>query len=486
MNATRQSCRPVGAAWSQALAQALMIGTLVAASALLAATGLAALARPLFVLGAIVIAGFAIHRSPWEYLTATLWFWTICPFVRRIIDMYGGFEVFNIVLVTPNVLSLFMLRDLLTSRDLLRRPESAVGMLLFLPALYGLGVSFVHGDIMPGAVAAADWFTPLLYYFYLINLAPRIDEADPFLRAFIPLNMLIVVGYGVYQYVNPPIWDVEWIVNSMMDSVGTAVPYGLRVFSTLNGPGLCAAWLSALTLLALHFRTRLSMLLLPPMILVLALTLVRANIGGTILGLSILVLFGRGVTIRTLLAAAFGLLTVVAIVSLLNVRVADTLTQRFETVNHLGNDQSALARGALYLEAPALIDAHPLGMGIGALGRGAVAAKETDLVNLDSGPIAIYLALGWIAGSVYFLGLLAVTIQALSAAKSSNSPAALVMAAVAVAIVAMIAFVNVVGLQGMILGLAAGYAAAVDIHTRSRIFRPAFPVSNHDDGYCGV
>lgn len=466
-------------AFRQAFAQMVVIGMLVAVCTAMAAVGLPTIARPLFVLGGVAIAGYYIRRSPWEYLTATFWFWSISPFARRIIDMYGGFETINVVLMTPNIITLFMVPSILTDRNLLKRPESITGMLLFVPALYGLATSFVRGDLLPGAVAAADWFAPLLYYFYFITLAPHIGRIDASLRAFLPLNMLVIVGYGLFQYFSPPLWDVEWVVNSMMDSVGSPVPYGLRIFSTLNGPGVSAAWLSALTLLALHFRSRLSILLLPPTILVLALTLVRAYIGSTILGLLVVFLLGRGAALRSLLTAVAGVAVVLAIVAVLDHHVADSLSARFDTVTHLSDDNSALAREAVYRDGPALINAHPFGLGIGALGRGAVAANDGGFVDLDSGPIAIYLALGWVAGSIYFLGLLVLAAQTLLAARSSRSPAVLAMAALAITVVAVVAFVNIVGLQGVVFALACGYSAAAGICSRSRAY--AFPAGMRQD-----
>ena len=47
------------------------------------------------------------------YLTLTLWFWTLTPFIRRVIDYRAGFDAMNVILVTPNLMALFMLQDLL-------------------------------------------------------------------------------------------------------------------------------------------------------------------------------------------------------------------------------------------------------------------------------------------------------------------------------------------------------------------------------------
>src|ERR1700761_3969058 len=82
--------------------QALEVAALVAFVTVLAALHLAAVARPLFVLGAFLLAVRAIRKSPWDYLTLSLWIWSIAAFVRRLIDHYGGFQGQSIVLLTPN------------------------------------------------------------------------------------------------------------------------------------------------------------------------------------------------------------------------------------------------------------------------------------------------------------------------------------------------------------------------------------------------
>ena len=47
--------------------------------------------------------------------------------------------------------------------------------------------------------------------------------------------------YGIYQYVVVPEWEKLWLLGSGMDSSsGSPVPYGLRVWSTLNSFGVYA------------------------------------------------------------------------------------------------------------------------------------------------------------------------------------------------------------------------------------------------------
>jgi hypothetical protein len=450
-----------------ALKQMLLIAALIGGTWLLAEVHRASVARPVFVAGATAIAIFYIRHSPWQYLTAVLWIWTISPFVRRVVDYYGGFQDANIVLLTPYVVTLFMLKSILTSRELPRRPEAGTGMLLLGPTFYGLGVSLVKGAIFAGALSALDWLIPLLFYFYLIALTPRIDEAEAHFRAFIPLNMLVVIGYGLYQYYYPPPWDLRWVAEIrafILPAGGGHVQ--LKLFSVLSGPGICAIWVGALILLSMHFRTWLSVLVLPPAILFLGLTQVRLTAGAVVLGLAVAAFFGEGRVRRSVGGVIAAMVAAAAAIAILDPTTSDGVISRFATVYDLQNDGSALAREELYRTSPALIDDYPLGQGIGALGKGAGIGASANAVGMDSGVLAPFVAFGWIAGMIYILGFFTVAGQACLAAKSSRSPAVLALAIVAVTCLAESLFTMMIGLQGIVIWFSAGYASAIAMRTR--------------------
>ena len=432
----------------------------------MAAVHLAAAARPLFVVVAFLMAVRAIRKSPWDYLTLSLWFWSISPFVRRVVDYYGGFQGQSIILITPNVLAMLMIPSLLTSTELLKRRETIPGALLLGPVLCGLAVSFFKGDIFPGIIACIDWVIPLLYYFYLVNLIPRIHEGEAHFKAFVPLNLGIVGIYGIYQCFNVPAWDMEWVLNvKMFTMAGTSDVFKIKPFSMLNSPGTCAAWVSTLILLSLHFRNRLSVVVLPAALFFLALTQVRANLGAVAFGLAIALVSGQKQIVKSLLVFIAVVAMVVGIISALDPRIAESLAGRFSTVGNLAEDQSAQAREELYRSMPDLMEKYPLGLGIGGIGHGAVAGNngntDADFVSVDGGPIAIYLALGWAAGTVYFVGIFVMVGAALLAARRSRSPPALALAITALGELATLPFTNLVGLQGLIIWLPAAYAIAI-------------------------
>ena len=458
--------QPAPNAFSDVMRQFLLIAALVAFISLFAAVHLAAVARPLYVLGALILAVRAIRRSPWDYLTLSLWFWSISPFVRRVVDYYGGFQGQSIILITPNVLAMLMIPSLLTSTELLKRRETIPGALLLGPVLCGLAVSFFKGEIFPGIIACIDWIIPLLYYFYLVNLIPRIREGEAHFKAFVPLNLGVVGIYGIYQCFNVPAWDMEWVMNvKMFTMAGTSDVFKIKPFSMLNSPGTCAAWVSTLILLSLHFRNRLSVVVLPAAVFFLALTQVRANLGAVLFGLGIALFSGQKQIVKSLLMFIAVAAVVLGTLSALDPRIAESLAGRFGTLGNLAEDQSAQAREELYRSLPDLLEKYPLGLGIGGIGRGAVAGNngntDADFVSVDGGPIAIYLALGWAAGTIYFIGIFVIVGAALVAAKQSRSPTALALAITALGEAATLPFTNLVGLQGLIIWLPAAYAIAI-------------------------
>jgi hypothetical protein len=128
---------------------------------------------------------------------------------------------------------------------------------------------------------------------------------------------------------------------------------------------------------------------------------------------------------------------------------------------------SAEVRRATYAAAPGEIDAYPFGRGIAAVGRGAV-VSGSDLTVIDAGPVAIYIALGWVAGSIYLAGIVAVLVQTVLGTRISASPAAFALLAATVANLAMLIFVNPMGVQAAILWMCAGYANALSAAARQQ------------------
>lgn len=448
-----------------ALKQALMVTALIAVTWIISMAHLAVVARPLFVLASIILSIIYIRRSPWQYLTFSLWIWTLAPFMRRICDYYSAPVGFNIVLIAPNIISLIMLPSLLTSRTLLKRKETAVGLLLLGPSIYGLCVSFVISDIFPGMVGAIDWITPLIYFWFIIDNAETIDELKPYFDVFIPLNLAIISLYGIYQNYFPPAWDLKyWNFLKGEEEKFTTIP----IFSTLNFPGICATWVALLILLSLGFGGGIAFFVLPTALLMLVMTEVRSAVGALVFGLILAMTFGRGRLVQALLGIFAALFVFFGLFASLDQDLATRLTRRFASVGDLEHDGSANARKDLIKNTPNIIANIPFGMGTGSVGKGARAEAGKKFVDMDSGIVAPFIVFGWFFGAFYGFGLAAIVARCAIAAKRSGSQTALVLSIGAIASAATSLFTMNVGIQGLMLWMCIAYAIAIEVQEHNK------------------
>jgi hypothetical protein len=434
----------------------------------LSLAGAGTIARPLYMVSAVLICATAKRRSPWLYLSATLWFWLFTAFVRRIIEWRSGFIATDIILATPNLLVLMVVPDIFRTRGLLTRPGIGYPMLLTACVLYGLFVSFVRGDVLAGAIGAAEWVTPLLYLFLFVCNAERIQEAEAHFGLFMTGCLLLFIPYSLYQYFYLPDWDAYWVVSAGMGSLGHPLPMDTRVFGPTNGPLVLAIWTSTCLTLLSYFRNRLLLLMAPFLFLLIAITGVRAVYGSLMLAIVVGALIGRGGFGRLLSIIAVAGVTGYVALATLNPIVTDQIAKRLDSMQNLSEDNSAQTRQEIYAETPAVIAGAPFGEGIGAQGRGQ-AASGGNTINIDSGPLSVFLALGWFAAPLYLLAVLALQCKALMIGRRRNSPIASTMAAAALCPLGVFPFINgLIGFNGVMLWTCLGFALAVEIHATTR------------------
>ena len=443
----------------------LMLAILLVTDALARGSGI--VARAFFVVAALGSCFYYIRKSPWLYLTMTLWFWTLTAFARRLIDYHAGFDPVDLVLGTPEFISLLMLWDIINSRELMRQRETVIGLFIIVPIFYAIGVSFVQGQIVSGVVGSADWVGPPLYYFFIIAHWRRIREFEPFLTSFLGLNIAAISLYTVFQFITAPAWDAAWLVNSGLTGMGSPDPFEIRIFGTLNASGILASWLGMGLLLFLHFRNRATPFLVPLAAMLVILSFVRSAAGAILVAYLVAGLLGRGGIFKMLTIGTIGVVMLFSVLSATLPQVNDAIVQRAQSVQDLGHDASANAREDIWAATPKAIAAAPYGLGIGAIGRGAVVKQDNDdLAIVDSGVLGIYLPLGWVGGTVYFLGVILAMVQAWSAARATRSSAAIALTAAAISMVLLLPFYNVLGIGAMQMWFCASYAAALGMEAR--------------------
>ena len=444
----------------------LMLAIVVVTDILSRGSGVAG--RAFFIVAAAAACIYYIRQSPWLYVTMSLWFWTVTPLARRLIDYHAGFDPVNYILGVPEFLSLLMVWSILNSRELMRLRETVIGLFIVVPILYGIGVSFVQGQIVAGVVGSADWIGPPLYYFYILANWRRIGELEPILTRFLGINISVVCLYAIFQFVTPPPWDLAWMINSGLPGLGSPDPFQIRPFSTLNQTGTLASWLSTSLLLFLHFKNRITPLLVPAAGVLVLITFVRSAAGSVLVAYLVAALLGRGGIFKMLLFVTVGLVLSLSVLSIVLPDMSELIANRASSVEDLQHDTSANDRAYLYAQTPRAIAAAPFGIGIGAVGRGAVSKQDNDdLAVIDSGPLGIYLPLGWVMGTVYIVGLVLMTVQAWSAARLTRSQAAIALTAAAIAQVSLLPFYNVLGMAALLLWFSAGYSASLGLEART-------------------
>jgi hypothetical protein len=215
---------------------------------------------------------------------------------------------------------------------------------------------------------------------------------------------LIVGVYGIVQFYVVPGWDAFWMENAPMGSIGAPEPFEVRVFSTLNSPGPLAVFLAAAVLFLTDSRHRLRLVAQIAGYVCLGLSMVRSAWLGCALGLLVILAVGRARAKTTaLLAIGVVVVGVLQISGPVQMAIADRIDESREG----RQDDSFLARKALYDDMVPTLFTNVVGQGLGASGVASrLSPKGGGLENVDSGVIEFAYSLG-LPGALLTFGALA-------------------------------------------------------------------------------
>jgi putative inorganic carbon (hco3(-)) transporter len=138
-------------------------------------------------------------------------------------------------------------------------------------------------------------------------------------------------------------------------------------------------------------------------LLSLAFTLVRTSWGGLAVALVMIVLGSGRKAIGYALGIVLGSVALIFIVTSVP-QINEAITQRVDTFQDLQQDGSLLDREQEAERMLTLIAENPLGVGVGTLGRGTVAAGSGQILftgPIDDGFLEIFGSLGWLFGFLY-------------------------------------------------------------------------------------
>ena len=215
--------------------------------------------------------------------------------------------------------------------------------------------------------------------------------------------------YGVFQYVAPTAWDLDWVANvrlTGMDTAGLPEPYGIRVFGSMNSAGSLGAFLSVSAVLALTLPLPIALPCLLAFLPGIALCQYRAVWAGVLISLLVAALRGPAAT-RLRLALGAGAV-VLGLGSLSAVpEIAETLDARLRTVTDLGSDASGEERLAQYRLFLSENRDALAGSGFGRNNGASLLASQGAATQgiIDGGILEAYTYFGVVVGSGFFLGL---------------------------------------------------------------------------------
>lgn len=325
-----------------------------------------------------------------QYLSFTIWLWMLTPFVRRLVDMSSGYHDQSIVMLAPFLVSGIAVISL--PRFLLSEKKVVI---IYGGILYPILGAFVLGVLQAGFASAAfgllTWLTPVLVAILILAMPDLIeDNAEAVFKAF-GYGALVMGAYGIYQFFVFPEWDSKWIINSGMTTLGSAAN-GVRIFSTMNSPGIFALMLGTGLLANLVIKTPLKPLTFALGLTAFMLSLVRSAWGGFIVAL-VFIMMTASVKTRARYLIVFGLFGAASLPLLMMEPIAGPVQKRLESLSDTENDTSYGDRVKLYNKYVDEALTKVVGNGLGNTG---VAAKLSGdaAISFDNGILDNFLTFG--------------------------------------------------------------------------------------------
>ena len=405
-----------------------------------------------------IAVGFWLYfKAPAKYVGYMWWLWFLSPEVRRLADWSkGAFTPTSLIQVAPLAVTMISGLSLIRFYPVLAQRRGLPVLLV----LGGLAYAFMIGVVSSGPLAAlydlANWVYPILIGFHIMAHSRQYPEfRETIVNTFI-WGMLLMGGYGLVQFFIMPQWDALWMLGSQMNSQGDPVPFGVRVFSTMNSSGPFALAMMGAMVYVMAANHRVRWVAGAFGFLSFCLSLVRSTWGGWVIAMLIqLVKSDNKVRIRIVASAV--LLTGLCVPLLAVGPVAERMQARLDTIINLHDDQSYAARNEFYATFAKTAFTDVTGEGLGATGTSTKLSNDGGQLgqygNFDSGVMNIPFVLGWPGTLLYMSGVIWLLLRALRASfKLRDDKFASASLSLALSIFAMLVFTNsLVGTGGLLL-----------------------------------
>lgn len=333
--------------------------------------------------------------------------WLVVSLFRRVNDLSTGWHDLNVYSLAPIVsclCSIFFLNSDIRKFKKLILSLSVIVTLQVIALIIGI----LESVFFAALYSFLTWVTPVLFMLYLVGNSKWVDVIMEDLYFIILWSTLLLSLYGLVQYFFLPQWDLIWILNVPMTSVGIPAPTQFRVFSTLNSPMVFAPILSMFVLFILSRLTFFSIFILALAILTLGLTYVRSSWLGLAAGLFLYILWLSKVDSKS--AVRYLFLLLIAFLSLIVVLEGTdaglSIKERLDSMFNLTDDTSYNERLEFYSDMLLHSLGNFFGDGMGSIGRAQTLTHGQNVDTVfDSGFLQILFTFGLLGGALYFLSI---------------------------------------------------------------------------------
>ncbi|HTU64390.1 MAG TPA: hypothetical protein VMF52_00450 [Steroidobacteraceae bacterium] len=369
------------------------------------AAGIAPFARLAYPAANFLLAGYLfVRRSPW-YAAHCLMVFCFVSLARRLVDDQAGFDPSNPVLLTPYVCCLFAGVSFLEYWSRPRPRHFAPFLAIMACIAYGTALALLDGRFRSSMVDVLKWTVGPLFAVYLLANQERVAGIRRLIEPVLIACATAMAVYGIAQFLEPAHWDITWVrgVRDLgFESVGQPVPFGLRVFGTMNSPGSFGTIISAGIVLALKRRLPVFLVCLAPMVVGLALCQYRSLWAMTALAVLMVVLSPSREVKRV---NVLGMIVVFLLLSstALAPQVRDAVFTRASSLSELEGDESLRLRLMQYEE---FFSHDNLLVGDGLAINGVSRRLDNkEAGSIDGAIIEIYSAMGVFVGTAFMIAI---------------------------------------------------------------------------------
>lgn len=451
----------------------------VATALMVQGGGLLRLAYPL---AAVAIGWRLSIIDPPRYLAFLLWLWALTPLVRRIADFQAGWQDPSLVLLTPYVVTAACLLRPLARAVCFPTPPASwpPGRAMFVLAGVGVACGVPLGlvtDSTGAAIEMLNWVLPIGLGIYVASRHQELVELERAVVRALAGIVIVVGAYGVAQFVNPLPWDVDWMKNAEMASIGQPEPFAVRVFSTMHSPGVLAFFVH--TALIVWLATARTSGLVGASLGMIVLLLSQVRTGWLALAISMcLVLAAMPLRSRIRALALAGAAALVVGPFFPTPEASDLLVSRAESLTESPSfDRSTASRLEGHGRALDFASRNPFGVGIGV-----TPAWIEEVVGMrDSTLVAGLVQLGVLGTVLYLAGLCLLAVRLWRYYRDGQRREAVGLACAGLGILCTAGLgVPTAGPPGMLVWMLAGLAAA-NATARQRQTVPALRLVTRQD-----